>query len=297
MSKHVHLFVSPHLDDVALSCGGYVRYLTRAGELVIVLTVFAADLPAGTALSWLARRNQTAWRLGDAPFAARRDEDAAAMQLLGAQFRHLNFLDAIYRRDFAGRYLYMGRSVGVSVHPDDRQNCEPRVRHEVEQVLQTYKSQDVHLYVPLGAGGHVDHLLVRHAGELAHESGVIAYYEDFPYADQPDALQSQLHRNGNGATWQASLVALTPDEIDARVGAVACYVSQVPGLFPSPLERAQEIVRTRAPLIGRYIDGRVNMDASRKRMTVALQSYIARVGGERFWQSGLSAPKKRQQIS
>ena len=60
MSKRVHLFVSPHLDDVALSCGGYVRYLTRAGELVIVLTVFSADPPAGTALSWLARRNQTA---------------------------------------------------------------------------------------------------------------------------------------------------------------------------------------------------------------------------------------------
>jgi len=127
------------------------------------------------------------------------------MQLLGAQFRHLDCLDAIYRRDFVGLYLYMGRSVGVSVHPDDWQNCEPRVRHEVEQVLQTYKSQDVHLYVPLGAGGHVDHLLVRRAVELAHESGVIAYCEDFPYADQPDALQSQLQRNGNGATWQAWL--------------------------------------------------------------------------------------------
>jgi len=55
------------------------------------------------------------------------------MQLLGAQFRHLDCLDAIYRRDFVGLYLYMGRSVGVSVHPDDWQNCEPRVRYEVEQ--------------------------------------------------------------------------------------------------------------------------------------------------------------------
>ena len=112
MSKRVHLFISPHLDDVALSCGGYVRHLTSAGELVSVLTVFTADPPAGTTLSWFARRNQSAWRLSDAPFAARRGEDAAAMQLLGAQYRHLDCLDAIYRRDFVGLYLYTERSVG-----------------------------------------------------------------------------------------------------------------------------------------------------------------------------------------
>ena len=47
MSKNVHLFISPHLDDVVLSCGGYIHRLTTSGEKVVIVTVIAADVPAG----------------------------------------------------------------------------------------------------------------------------------------------------------------------------------------------------------------------------------------------------------
>ena len=287
MSKRVHLFISPHLDDIALSCGGYVRRLTTAGECVIVLTIFAGDLPAGVSPPWLARRYELSWRLGDRPFAARRGEDAAAMQLLGAQYRHLDFLDAIYRRDLVGHPLYTKQSFGVPMRREDSQNYEPLVRLELEDVLQTYKSQDVYVYIPLGAGGHVDHLIVRHAIESERQSEVVVYYEDFPYASQPGVLPGQLCRNGNGVDCEATLIALTADEIDARIDAVGCYASQIPVLFPTPLERAQEVVRARVPGFSRFFDGSIDMNACRERMAAALKSYIARVGGERYWRDGM----------
>ena len=287
MSSRVHLFISPHLDDIALSCGGYVRRLTASGERVIVLTVFAGDLPVGASPPWLARRYELSWRLGARPFAARRGEDVAAMQLLGAQYRHLDFLDAIYRRDSAGHPLYTKQGFGVPMRLEDSQNYEPLVRHELEDVLQTYKSQDVHVYIPLGAGGHVDHLIVKHAIESARQSEVVVYYEDFPYASQPGVVPSQLCRNGNGVDCEATLITLTADEIDARIAAVDCYASQIPVLFPTPLERVQEVVRARVPGVNRFFDGSVNMDACRERMAVALRNYIARVGGERYWRDGM----------
>ena len=41
MLKHVYL--SPHLDDAVLSCGGAIHRAGAAGEAVLVITVFAAE--------------------------------------------------------------------------------------------------------------------------------------------------------------------------------------------------------------------------------------------------------------
>src|SRR5262249_35246781 len=109
-----HLFVAPHLDDVALSCGGLVRRLTAGGERVLVATVVTADPPAEMPLTRLARRHHVGWGLGDAPFGARCREDLAAAGLLGAASVHLGLLDAIYRLDPAGRPLYARHILGVA---------------------------------------------------------------------------------------------------------------------------------------------------------------------------------------
>ena len=36
-----HVFVSPHPDDIALSCGGLVASLRELGQTVTILTVFS----------------------------------------------------------------------------------------------------------------------------------------------------------------------------------------------------------------------------------------------------------------
>ena len=38
-----HVFVAPHPDDVALSCGGLIASLRELGQTVTILTVFSGD--------------------------------------------------------------------------------------------------------------------------------------------------------------------------------------------------------------------------------------------------------------
>ncbi len=38
-----HVFVAPHPDDVALSCGGLIASLRELGQTVTILTVFSGE--------------------------------------------------------------------------------------------------------------------------------------------------------------------------------------------------------------------------------------------------------------
>src|SRR4029078_528704 len=38
-----HVFVAPHPDDVALSCGGLIASLRELGQTVAIVTVFSGD--------------------------------------------------------------------------------------------------------------------------------------------------------------------------------------------------------------------------------------------------------------
>ena len=38
-----HVFVAPHPDDVALSCGGLIATLRELGQNVTIITVFSGD--------------------------------------------------------------------------------------------------------------------------------------------------------------------------------------------------------------------------------------------------------------
>src|SRR4051794_35360271 len=91
------VYVAPHYDDVALSCGGTVAMDARTGAPLIV-TVFAGQ-PDGS-LSAFAHLQHAQWGVSEAEvIAQRRREDACAAAALGASVatRWLDFLDAIYR--------------------------------------------------------------------------------------------------------------------------------------------------------------------------------------------------------
>ena len=282
MSSPSYLFISPHLDDVVLSCGGYVRRLAAAGERVIVLTVATADPPPGARLSKLARRNHAAWRLGDAPFELRRREDIAAMQLLGAQYAHLGLPDMMYRRDVDGRPLYT-QLRKVDVAQADWRQYAPLLRQKLADVIEEC-GQPVGMFCPLTIGGHVDHVIVRRVVESLCDSQHVLYYEDYPYAGEPAALQRVLSGQKTSAAWRSNNIELTPPEVEARIAAMACYRSQVPGLFPSFAEQMQEIMSAHIPLVGSRLAPAPDLHVSNARMAARLRAYLARVGGERYWQ-------------
>ena len=89
------VFLSPHLDDVVLSCGGLIYQLAQAGWVAQMITIFAGDPPPGR-LTPFAHSLHDRWA---AEPAARRDEDVYALRMLGAEAIHWPYPDAVYRRD------------------------------------------------------------------------------------------------------------------------------------------------------------------------------------------------------
>jgi LmbE family N-acetylglucosaminyl deacetylase len=296
----VYFFLSPHLDDAVLSCGGLLARFAQAGEKVFVVSVFTADWSAGSPVSWLALRNLRSWKMEDvdSPFTMRCAEDRAAAGRLGVETVHLGFLDAVYRRSADGAFYYTKNTVGVPLQPEDREITGQAVESQLRTLAGEYKrAHGLRVFTPLGLGGHVDHILVRCCAEAVFGQETLVYYEEIPYVMRrgaqnasPGGDQSKLKNRDDGqalGSWMSARVALTPEEIEARIEASACYISQIPGLFPSPLRRNLEIISARAPsfssqlwLLHRQI---TKEEDARKRMARILKDYIQRVGGENYW--------------
>ncbi len=246
----MNVFISPHLDDAILSCGGLIARLAERGAHPRIITLCTADAPL-QALSPLARAIHAEWGLGDQPYPARRQEDVAACALIGAEHVHCGLEDAIYRCDAAGHSLYTTTAALLSgqVHPYDWAEHLPRIKAALRPLLRTARV----VYCPLSLGGHVDHVLARSAVEATvDEDTTLVYYEDFPYAIAFSDVAAQPCAAGLVAIPQP----LREAELDQRIRAIACYSSQLPALF-----------------------GKAD------RMSEQVRAYVARVGGERYWTS------------
>jgi LmbE family N-acetylglucosaminyl deacetylase len=90
------IYLAPHLDDAALSCGGQILDRTRAGQRVLVVTVMAGDPPTDAENDYI-RSLHARWELERDAAAQRRAEDSAACAILGADFLHWSIPDCIYR--------------------------------------------------------------------------------------------------------------------------------------------------------------------------------------------------------
>lgn len=240
-------FVSPHLDDIALSCGGLVRRLTSSGQRVVIASVCTADRPAGQPLSPTAQHVHGEWQLGDDhPYAIRRQEDEAACAAQGAEPIHLGLLDAIYRHDDAGAPLYHPDTfMGGQVAEYDWQHFLPQLK----AALQPHLCSAQRIYAPLSIGGHVDHVLVRQAVEEIAGDAPLLFYEDYPYAGKTDWQDS-----GVTTGLAPVLLPLSPDEIDARIHAISQYPSQLFALF-----------------------------GQAETMPVKVRQYVGAAGGEKYW--------------
>jgi LmbE family N-acetylglucosaminyl deacetylase len=242
-----HLYLSPHLDDAILSCGGRIARDARAGALVEVLTVFAGDEPAASA-SPLVDRVFGFWNLEPGRvMASRRAEDLAACDRLGARVVWWEELEAIHRRGPGrGAVLYddLERLYGPIAPEEDSLVAELAAR------FATLPAAD-RIVAPLGVGGHVDHRIVRAAAERAF--GVrLELYEEFPYVIW--RWLALRRARGPRRLWTAESTPLSPADVDARIGAIGCYASQVKPMFRD--------------------DGR---------MAAAVRRHVRRAGGERVW--------------
>ncbi|HKZ83488.1 MAG TPA: PIG-L family deacetylase [Anaerolineae bacterium] len=230
-----YLFLSPHLDDAVLSCGGMICQLTQAGEAVQAITIFAGDPPPGP-LTPFAQSLHERWQAAPAD---RRAEDGEALRLLGAQATHWPYADAVYRRHpITGVALYDSEeSIFGGVAEADASAIES-LRDRLKRI-----DPSARLIVPLTAGHHVDHQIVRAAAESVRRS--LIYYEDYPYAETPEKLRAALQ---SGA-WESELVLLADEAIRAKAAAILAYRSQMSTFFKSASEMGQR-VHAYAGLVG-----------------------------------------------
>jgi len=278
------IFLSPHLDDAALSCGGGIVRLVGAGARVKVVTVFTADQLPDAPLSALARRSHASWGIGDRPFEVRRAEDDAALRLLGAESERLGLLDAIYRRSPSGDALYADPLWLPAA--DDAERFLPRLVAALND--SAVATPQARVFCPAGTGGHVDHVLTRWAIEQVADREAIVYYDEYPYAARPGVSASGA--DGPDA-WPSHDLRLTAGELETRIAAIACYASQLRGLFPTAAERLREIASARIPGIGPRFVQSPDVQVSAERMAARVRQDLAAMGGEQYrWSPRRESP-------
>ncbi len=221
-----HVFIAPHPDDVALSCGGLVARLRERGQRVAIVTVFSGGARADGAAG-LSEYQRAALgfgngapvpatagsRQGDAPLdlsaadiaRVRSSEDERYADMTGCSVVRLDLPDAVYR-GYEGDAELLG-----AVRDDD----PPPYEAVLGRVLRLDPQM---VYAPLGVGSHVDHQLCREValalldaargpaapapgspgraapapgfpGRAARARGFegrVSFYEDFPYAWRHD---------------------------------------------------------------------------------------------------------------
>jgi LmbE family N-acetylglucosaminyl deacetylase len=225
MGRHI-IYLSPHLDDVALSCGGLISRQVLEEAEVLVVTVFAGRPPEG-GVSEFAAGLQDRWGDTIHPVDRRTDEDRRALRLLRANSLRLGYPDAIYR--YSGEsFLYTSREdLFGALHPLDR-SLAPQIAQDIAAISSPRWAV---VYSPLAVGNHVDHQLVRNAMfERETPSDELVFYEDYPYVEQPGALTKVLEPLGP-KRWTSEVQQFDESCLKRKIRAISAYRSQISALF------------------------------------------------------------------
>lgn len=219
------IYLSPHLDDVALSCGGLIWEQAQAGNSAEIWTVCAGDPPPGP-LSPFAESLLARWQTGLAASALRRQEDLLACRAIGASAVHFPVPDCIYRAgSSASNHWYASeQAIFGDLHPEEA--------HLVDSLSQEIASRlpvGASLVAPLALGGHVDHRLVRQVVERleSHHRLLFWFYADYPYVLRAAA---ELSTVTNG--FQRTIFPISPAGLSAWEAAIAAHASQVSTFWP-----------------------------------------------------------------
>lgn len=255
MDRMEYVYLSAHLDDVPLSCGGQIRRLVRENQTVTAVTIFAGipDLSGDT--SPLIDNLHKLWGDVENMTEARREEDRRAATTLGMNCLQLDFLDCIYRKNpVTGQYFFtkFGDIMG-SIKNEDA-SLPPLIADSVRTRFP--QTTDARIFAPLAVGGHIDHRLTCLAGHLLRRSGYqVVFYEDFPYAEEPGATEKAQALLPDTLAWKEETVVLSENDIALKIEAVMCYESQLVMIFKDPIVTGPRV-----------------------------RAFIEKTGGERIWE-------------
>lgn len=200
------IFLSPHPDDAALSCGGTISCGSKQGRRQLVITLCSA-IPASAEGAWHQRL----------------DEEERGLGILGVDYLLAGFLDAPFRHE---AYREDGNLFRAPVSDDVLQG-------QLGSLLPVLAKQNrqATLYAPLAVGSHVDHRIACDAAKGSGQFASVCLYEDFPYTvKDPGALEVRLGELGVGVTARVTDIR---HGFERKVEAIGQYASQVSFLFGS----------------------------------------------------------------
>ena len=202
--------LSPHFDDAAMGAGQMLIRHIHAETTVI--TVLGGRPPAypDPPSEWDALGG---FRAGDDVVAIRREEDRAAMDVLGAVAVWLEFPDHQYLAE------------------EDRPtpaDVAPRLEEAIGGVAPTA------VFVPMGLA-NPDHVMTHDAAMLVrelHPEWSWFAYEDHGYKHIPGMLAWRVSKLFRSGTWPTPALVPVVADSELKRKAIMCYTSQIP-----PLER------------------------------------------------------------
>lgn len=212
------LLLSPHLDDVAFSCGGVAATLAEAGWDVVVATIFTRSVHPAFGFALACQRDK---HLPDDVdyMAIRREEDREACRRLGARQALLDLPEAPNRGYDSAAALFSP--------PRADDTIVPALAARITQMIAAEHPSLV--LAPQGLGGHVDHVQLIAALLDACATPVVAtplgFYRDTPYVIR-DAAAGPDPRIDRVATHPVAI----PLDATARArkqAAIACYRTQL----------------------------------------------------------------------
>jgi LmbE family N-acetylglucosaminyl deacetylase len=166
-------------------------------------------------------------------------EDQDACSLLGADTIHAGLPECLYRFDEAGNPKYRKLNELFEQPP----YAEPETRADIRDCFNRIDfSRYDRIYIPLGVGRHIDHLLVREAAEYTinrtGQSFKLLYYRDLPYFCYGTDLnwRSELAHG-----LQESRVTLPAVSLRHKLAAIERYRSQLAMLWPSRFRMLRQL--------------------------------------------------------
>jgi LmbE family N-acetylglucosaminyl deacetylase len=251
----IHLFLSPHLDDAVLSCGGVIHRLAQSGERVVIITVMAGEPYEPLMDTPVLKAIQARWNKGEDTIRVRRAEDAQAAHQLQAQVYHMGLTESAFRATLCGAGDW------IALYPDHdspfqgiKQADDARITLFTSNL--PFPLADISVvYAPFGVDNHVDHELVRDWGLVLTGSiggPELRFYEEYPYARSRPAIQRaqafyRLHLPALG--FESEVTMLSDADLDAKLKAMGCYRSHQQILW-NDMAEMERLTREYMMLVG-----------------------------------------------
>jgi LmbE family N-acetylglucosaminyl deacetylase len=224
-SSYDYIYISPHLDDVPLSCSGAIYCQHAQGRNILIVTAFAGE--PDPPFSPFVQSVHRSWQAPEKrPYQTRKEEERKAMALLSVDYVWLGWPEILYRDpEISEVHDFFLEPETPAVSSRDTE-LFTTLCHWFADTSRVYSGAQ--FVAPLGLGMHRDHQLVFQAVLKSLDRNRLLFFEDFPYAtyySQEELIEYVKPFNMSKVEVDISAC------LEQRIAVSETYQSQIPTFF------------------------------------------------------------------